>query len=408
MAAIAAAKARASVLVIERNDTAGRKLLLTGGGRCNLTHAAGPDELVRTFGAKGRFLRHALHECPPDAVTRFFAERGITTITEPDGCVFPATGGARDIRDALVQEAERLGARLIFAQPVKRIMQSERHFAIQTRSERIVAGRVILATGGTSWPATGSTGDGYRFAEELGHTVVPPRPALVPLVTQERWVGQLAGVALSNVTLRATSDGRKITAGGALVFTQDGIGGPATQDLSRSLADALPAELPGIVVRVDLVPDTDESELAHHLQSSIAAHAKRTIATVLAEFVPRRLASALCALADTDAAMRCGQLSKSRRRRLVALMKSLPLNITSTRPIDEATVTRGGVSLDQIDPRTMQSKICPGLFFAGEVIDVDGPCGGYNLQIAWSTGSRAGVSISRSLHHEAHPPTDSG
>lgn len=397
MAAIAAAEANDSVLVVERNDTAGRKLLLTGGGRCNLTHAAGPDKMVRTFGAKGRFLRHALHECPPDAVTRFFAERGIAAITDPDGCVFPTTGGARDIRDALVRQAERLGVRFIFGRPVKRIVQTERRFVIQTRSERIAAGRVILATGGASRPATGSTGDGYRFAEELGHTVVPPRPALVPLVAQERWAGQLAGVALANVTLRATLGGRKITAGGALVFTQDGIGGPATQDLSRSLADALPAEPPGIAVRVDLAPDADEAELDRHLQSSLAAHAKRTVATVLAEFVPRRLASALCALADTDAALRCGQLSKSGRRRLLALIKSLPLSVVATRPIDEATVTRGGVSIDQIDPRTMESKVCRGLFFAGEVIDVDGPCGGYNLQIAWSTGSLAGVSAARSL-----------
>jgi predicted Rossmann fold flavoprotein len=311
--------------------------------------------------------------------------------------VFPAAGGARDIRDALVREAERLGARFVFAQPVKRIVQTERHFVVQTRSERIVGNRVILATGGASWPATGSTGDGYRFAEELGHTVVPPRAALVPLVAQERWPGQLAGVALADVTLRATLDGRKITAGGALVFTQDGIGGPAALDLSRLLADALPAEPPGIGVRIDLVPDTDEAELARHLQSSLAAHTKRTVANVLAEFVPRRLASALCALADIDTALRCGQLSKSRRRRLLALMKSLPLSVTSTRPIDEATVTRGGVSIDQIDPRTMESKVCPGLFLAGEVIDVDGPCGGYNLQVAWSTGSLAGVSAARSL-----------
>jgi hypothetical protein len=256
---------------------------------------------------------------------------------------------------------------------------------------------VILATGGVSWPQTGSQGDGYRFAAQFGHTVVAPQPSLVPLVTRDTWPHELAGISLPDVRIQAALPGRKLSAEGNLLFTQKGIGGPAAQDLSRLLADDLGAENPAIETRIDILPGTDESQLDQQLQQQFAAHPRKAAASVLAEFVPRQVSRTLCHLAQCEDDSPAGQLSAAKRRQLVLVLKKLPLCLIGTEPIAKATVTHGGISRDEIDPRTMESKIRPGLFFAGEVIDADGPCGGYNLQMCWSTGALAGRSAGRSL-----------
>jgi len=404
MAAIAAGRQRVVTTLVEANATAGKKLLVTGGGRCNFTHAATIDELVRAFASGGRFLRHAFHELPPDAVRAFLAERGIRSITEPDGCVFPATHRAIEIRDALVKEAQGLGVRFVCGNRVTEIVADD-GFRITAGRQTVLAGRAILATGGASWPQTGSTGDGYRLAHALGHDVVAPKPSLVPLVLRERWPRELAGVSVAGVAIRATVDGRKVAGTGNMVFTYDGIGGPVAQDVSRFVTDALAAGQSGIEIRLDLLPATEQTVLAGQFQERLTHHAKKAVANVLAEFVPRRLAAALCRLAECDGELAANQVPKIARRRLVALAKLLPLHVTGTRPIDEATVTRGGASLEQIEPRTMASTVCPGLYFAGELIDADGPCGGYNLQMCFSTGLLAGRSASHSV---VNPPSPAG
>jgi predicted Rossmann fold flavoprotein len=405
MAAIAAGKQRVATTVVEANATTGKKLLVTGGGRCNFTHAATIDELVRAFDRSGRFLRHAFHELPPGAVRAFMAERGIASTTEPDGCVFPATHRAVDIRDALVNEAQGLGVRFVCGNRVTQIITGDDRFRISAGRQTVLAGRVILATGGASWPQTGSTGDGYRLARELGHGVVAPKPSLVPLILRERWPRELAGVSVADVALRATVDGRKVAATGNMVFTYDGIGGPVAQDLSRFVTDAPAEGQSGIEIRLDLLPAMEQGVLAGQFQERLAGHPKKAVANVLAEFVPRRLAAALCRLAECDGELAANQVPKAARKRLVALAKSLPLHVTGTRSIAEATVTRGGVSLKQIGARTMASKVCPGLYLAGEVIDADGPCGGYNLQMCFSTGLLAGRSASHSV---VNPPSSAG
>jgi predicted Rossmann fold flavoprotein len=288
---------------------------------------------------------------------------------------------------------------------VTRIVARDTGFEIETETCRIRAKRVIVATGGVSWPQTGSTGDGYRFAAALGHTLVAARPALVPLVVREGWPADLAGVSVREVVLRTKVAGRKVAARGNLVFTYDGIGGSAPQDLSRALADTLAEQDAGVAIRIDLVPTVDEQELDRQLQEALARHTKKTLANILAALVPKRLAVTLCRLADSDAACPSNQVTKTTRRRLVALAKSLPLHVTGARPIAEATVTRGGVSRAEIDPRTMESRIRPGLYFAGEVIDADGPCGGYNLQMCFATGSLAGHSAADSLVNPTRPAT---
>ena len=396
--------AGAETAVFETNTTAGRKLLLTGGGRCNLTHLATPDEIVRSFGPKGRFLSYCLHKFPPEHVRQFFRELGLVCIVEKDDCVFPSSDRAEDVRDCLINHAKNLGVRFYFDKSVKSITREGSSFAVHTNREIIVAEKVIIATGGLSFPKTGSTGDGYRFAKELGHTIVEPRASLVPLVTRENWPGLIAGTAVENVKISARINNKKITTSGALVFTDDGIGGLAAWDMSRHLTDRLPAlskpapsaiegvEVPAqkpVEITIDLVPTMNETEFEAYLLGLFAKYPKRTVINVLFDLVPKKLAGLLCRRAGV-AEITGSQLKKEHRRKVIQFLKKLPLSIKSTRPIAEAIVTRGGVSTAEINSKTMESKICPGLFFAGEILDVDGPCGGYSLQICWSTGALAG------------------
>jgi predicted Rossmann fold flavoprotein len=395
MAAICAAREGASTLLVEANTQPGRKLLITGGGRCNFTHAAETNEMICAFGTKGRFLRHAFHETRADDIIQFFRQRGVESVVEPDGSVFPLSQQAVDIRAVLVREVDTLGVRLLTGNRVIGVTLDDYGFFVHTTRRDVLAKRLIVATGGASWPQTGSTGDGYRFAESLGHTIAPPKAALVPLVTAESWPGTLAGVSIAQVVIKSNIDGRKITAHGALLFTHDGIGGPAGLDLSRHLADRLSQTQDGVDIRIDLIPDSDEGQLDRRLQEQLAAHSKKTVLNMLSDLVPKRLASVLCDLIACDGDLQAGQLRKETRRRLVTLLKDLSLRITGTRSITEATVTHGGVICDQIDPRTMESKIHRSLFFAGEVMDVDGPCGGYNLHACWATGTLAGRAAAR-------------
>ena len=393
MAAIFAARADAAVTVVEANTTAGRKLLRTGGGRCNFTHADSVSDFIRALGPCGRFLRYCLHEFTPQDAIVFFEDRGIRTRTEADGCVFPASDRASEIRDALTTEAQRMGARFLYDRKVEGLSKSsDGFFEVRTAREVITAEKVIIATGGVSWPDTGSCGDGYRFAKKIGHSVVEPRGILVPLLTREKWSHQLAGAALDTVAISTGAGSKKQTVTGAMLFTHDGIGGPAVLNLSRAIAERLPSYQSPVEILIDMAVDSNAGRLEQKIIELCTESPKKTLTSIMTQFVPRRLAVILCAQAGIGEELTCSRLNKDSRRSLVRLLKALPLSVTDRRPIKEATVTRGGVSTSEIEPRTMESKICPGLFFAGEVIDVDGPCGGYNLQICWSTGALAGRS----------------
>jgi len=395
MAAIFAAEAGAQTTVIETNTSPGRKLLLTGAGRCNLTHQAAPRELVRAFGAKGRFLSYALYQFTPQDVRNFFAGLGLRTKLEKDGCVFSATDRASDVRDTLVDRARKLGVTFMYGRRVDGITREAGAFVVLTSTERIDAEKLIVATGGLSWPKTGCTGDGYRFARQFGHTIVEPRASLVPLVTRETWPGQLAGTAVENVKISARLNDKKVSASGAMIFTDVGIGGPAVLDMSRYLTDYLPAGGAPVAIMLDLAPHVEQARLETQITEHIGANPKKKVPNVLAEFVPKRLSSVLCRQAGCDDELEAGRLRKDVRKELIRMIKALPLSIVRTKLIAEATVTRGGVSVTEVEPKTMESKICPGLFFAGEVLDVDGPCGGYNLQACWSTAALAGSSAAQ-------------
>ncbi len=405
MAAIHCAIANADATVIESNTTAGKKLLQSGGGRCNFTHLAGADEIARTFGPKGRFLSYSLHRFTPEQARQLFRKLGLESKVEQDGCVFPVTDRAGDVRDVLVKCAKSCGVHFYFGKPVKRVVRDGNFFAVHVADEVVFAKKMIIATGGLSWPQTGSTGDGYRFAQERGHHVTEPRASLVPLVTRESWPGELAGASLKDVRISAVVGGRKVAADGPMMFTEDGIGGPAVLDSSRSLTDYLPNSKNPIEICVDMVPGANEQELDKQIRERIAANPKKTVAGILAFFLPRRIATTFCGQCrqawlspfNFNAGLLGSELKKDVRKKLVRILKALPLSVVSTRPLNEAIVTRGGVSIEQVQSKTMESKICPGLFFAGEVLDVDGPCGGYNLQMCWSTGALAGSSAAKNL-----------
>ncbi|MBN1805562.1 MAG: NAD(P)/FAD-dependent oxidoreductase [Sedimentisphaerales bacterium] len=390
-AGIFAAQAGARTIIIENNTTAGRKLMVTGAGRCNITHKAEPEKLMRIFGAEqGRFLSYCLYKFSPQAVIDFFNYLGLKTRVEKDGCVFPASDRAGDVRDTLVKRAKELGVKFLYGKRVEKITKEADTFIIHIPKEPVHAEKVIIATGGLSWPRTGSTGDGYRFAKSLGHNITQTSASLVPLVSSEDWPGQLAGTSVENVKITAHINNKKIVVTGALIFTDDGIGGPAVLNISRDLTDYLATKKNPIEITLDLLPNLEQTALDTKMSELLSANPKKKILNILTEFVPKRFGTFLCKRAGCDEESAAGQLKKDIRKKLISTIKVLTLSIVRSRDISEATVTRGGVNLKEIEPKTMESKICAGLFFAGEVIDVDGPCGGYNLQISFSTGVLAG------------------
>jgi predicted Rossmann fold flavoprotein len=388
MSAIFAAQSGAKVIVIEKNPVAGKKLLLTAGGRCNLTHKGTIEDFVKIYGRAGRSLRHSLYELSPDDTRKHFLQWDLETKVDDQGCVFPVSEKATDVRDTLVWRCQELGVQFLFDRRVERLEKRSDGFAIFTGKEIISADKVIIASGGQSFPQTGSTGDGYKLAKLLGHTIIEPRPALVPLVTEEKWTNELAGISLERVKISASIDNKKLSVEGPMLFTQNGIGGPAVLDLSRLLADYLPAVKP-LSIFIDIVPSMNEEKLEQYILSQLSQYSRKIIINVLFDLIPKKLAGFLCRRAQI-AETTGNQLKKEQRRQLVRLLKKMPLSIIAARSFDEAVITRGGVHLSEIDSKTMQSKICPGLYFAGEIIDADGPCGGYSLQICWSTAALAG------------------
>jgi len=408
MAAISAAKAGAETILVEGNSSPGRKLLRTGRTRCNLTHTGSVDDFIKAYGPFGRFLRHSLHDLSPDDLRRYFARHKLEMKAEKDGCFFPVTDRASDVLRILVEDARDLSVRFLYGWPVQSITKDQAGFLLLSNARKITANAVIIATGGVTWPHTGSTGDGYRFAQAFGHTIIEPKPCLVPLVTVETWPAQLAGLGVPYVVITAQVSSRKLRSAGAMMFTHDGVGGPAVFDLSRLIADFLPRSPEPISVTVDLIPEYPVQELDNKIISLCSNNPRKELAGALAELLPRALLLKLCAQINAPAAIVASQLQKTQRRQLVAILKRLPLSIKAAHPIAEATVTRGGVFTDEIDPTTMESRLCHSLFFAGEVINVDGPSGGYNLQIAFSTGALAGKTAAVNAFQLAAPPEQTG
>ncbi len=397
MAAISAAKAGASVLLLEAGAKPGRKLLATGGGRCNVTHAGSVQSFLEGFDTRAaRFLKSAAYAFPPAEAMRYFESLGISLKTERGDRVFPVSDRAGEILDALLLDMRNAGVTLLTSVPVSGTEVLEDGFAVDAVDRKYHSRTVILSTGGLSMRRTGSTGAGFGFARVLGHTVQPPRPSLVPLVTEEDWPREVAGLALKNVELTARTGGKPIRRFGEMLFTHHGIGGPISLEISRHLTDILASGGGPVRVEIDLKPALDEKKLDARLLRELQENPRRQIFTVLTTLMPVSLAEVFVTRFGFNRETTAAQVTREERIRLRTLLKAFPLTVTATEPIETALVTRGGVSLSEINPRTMESRLRPGLFFAGEVIDADGDCGGYNLHMCWATGLLAGRSAASS------------
>jgi predicted Rossmann fold flavoprotein len=401
VAAAEAAERGWSTLLIEKNRRPGVKILMSGGTRCNLTHSTDKWGIIKAYGSQGNFLHSALAALSPGDLVKRIEDEGVLTKVEETGKVFPVSNRATDVLDALLKRFARSGAELALDEPVKAIEQaSGGGFLVQTAGRVLAAAAVIVTVGGQSYPGSGTCGDGYAWAAALGHTIVAPRPALVPLTTNDAWVKELSGVTIPDVSLELHSgeqegpplDRRR----GSLLFTHFGLSGPVVLDISRAytaLEGAPPGDLPRARLACDFLPDIKREALDEWLRQSAAADGKRQVAGFLAERLPRRLAEALVVQTGLAPDFRGAALSKVARAQLVAAVKETQVRISGTRGFGKAEVTAGGVALSEIDSRTMESKLVRGLYFAGEILDLDGPIGGYNFQAAFSTGVLAGRSV---------------
>ena len=394
MAAGQAAERGARTMLLEKMDRPGRKLRITGKGRCNLTNIAPLPEFVAHFRPNGRFLRHAFSRFFSPDLLAFFEELNVGTVTERGGRVFPVSDQAQDVVEALLRWIEERGVTLRTGVAVEKLLlEGQQVVGVQDLAGQIYrADAVILATGGASYPGTGSTGDGYRLAEAIGHTIVPIRPALVPLETAGDTALRLQGLSLRNVAVRVWVDGKKrLEAFGEMLFTHFGVSGPIILSLSGEVVDAL-GRGESVTLSIDLKPALDERKLDARLLRDLDAHGKRQFHTLLKELLPSTLIPVCLFLTGISPHKMGHQITAQERKRLRRWLKDFRLDVTGHRPLREAIITAGGVATREVDPRTMASRLVPagGLFFAGELLDIDADTGGYNLQAAFSTGWVAG------------------
>lgn len=391
MAAIHAAERGRRVLLLEKGKKPGVKILMSGGTRCNITHDCDARGIVEAFGPNGKFLHSALAALGPRETVAFFNGEGVATKVEDTGKVFPVSDRAVDVLDALLKRLARSGAVLALNEPVKDVEpHPEGGFRVVTPARTLTAERVLLTTGGRSYPGCGTTGDGYALATKFGHTIVSQRPALVPLTVQPEWVGELRGITLPDVNLKVLpAQGKVLTQRrGSMLFAHFGLTGPAPLDVSRAVSGH--ADPRSLILEADFLPNEPEQAFNDFLQAESLASGKKQLAVVLADKLPRRLADQLLSLCGMAVDRKAAALAKTDRQALVGAVKRLRLPLRGTLGFEKAEVTAGGVSLDEVDSRTMQSKRAPGLYFAGELLDLDGWIGGYNFQSAWSTGQLAG------------------
>jgi predicted Rossmann fold flavoprotein len=404
MAAGRAAECGAQVTLLEKMEQPGKKILISGKTRCNLTNTRELEEFILAFGTNGRFLYSAFSRFFRDDLLEFMKHLGVETKSERGGRVFPASDDSMDVVEAFKRYLNENRVRLLTKTPVSAILVKNRSVSgVKTEKGELPCDCVILATGGASWPATGSTGDGYRMAEALGHTIVKLRPGLVPLVVEEVELAKsMQGVSLKNICLTAyqgKSDsidapraGKKIidSRQGEMMMTHFGLGGPLTLLMSLGIVDAL--EKGPVSVAIDLKPGLDPETLQMRLQRDFDTYNKKAFQNILKELLPQKMIDPIVRLSGIPAEKKGNQINSKERDSLAALLKSLRFNIKGPLPLSAAMVTAGGISLKEIDPRSMASKLVKGLYFCGEVMDIDADTGGYNLQVAFSTGYVAGES----------------
>jgi predicted Rossmann fold flavoprotein len=403
LAAARAAQRGRRVLLLEKNRKPGVKILMSGGTRCNLTQATDARGILAAFGPSGRFLRPALAALGPDDLVRLVERQGVTTKVESTGKVFPASDRALDVQQALLRLASQSGAELSLGEPAVAIASGANRFEIATPRRRIPVGRLVLTTGGQSYPGCGTTGDAYRWLADCGHDIVPLRPALVPLTIRADWAKALRGITVPDVEirLRPRDQARRPPSArgrwgpgperGSLLLAHFGLSGPAILNVSRHVsAHPQPRQL---TLQCDFLPGMTTEALRQWFQERAARDGRRQVAVLLGELLPRRLAESLSVRAGIPPGGRAAELSRLQRAALTEQLKANPVPVTGTLGFEKAEVTAGGLSLAEVNPRTMESRRVAGLYVAGEVLDLDGPIGGYNFQAAFSTGWLAGESV---------------
>ena len=390
-AAITAAGRGQKVLLLERNDRLGKKLLITGKGRCNVTNDCSGQEVLQNTPRNGRFLYSAMDAFPPEKIMAFFQENGCPLKTERGNRVFPITDKSQSILECLQKELRRCHVTVKTARVCQILTEEGVVTGVKTQNETLRAKWVILATGGASYPTTGSTGDGYTMAEALGHTVVAPQGSLVPLETAGTDAQDMQGLSLRNVGVKLVNSKKKVLYKdfGELLFTHFGISGPTV--LSAS------CHLKGEQCRliIDLKPALEENKLDDRILRDLDMYQNRSMENALTDLLPRSMIPVVLRRLDIDPNLQANSLTRQKRRALVELLKAFDLEITGKRPVAEAIITSGGIKVSEIDPKTMASKKVPGLYFAGEVIDCDAYTGGFNLQIAWATAYAAGMAVGK-------------
>ncbi len=395
MAAITAAKRNRNVLLIEKMEQPGRKLRITGKGRCNLTNANCLDNFLAHAGRSKEFLRDIFSAFSPEDLMTFFEKRSVKLVVERGNRVFPASNKAQDIFFALIKQVEMLSVKVMKNATVNHILiENNKVVGVELKNKtRIFSKKVILATGGKSYPLTGSTGDGYRMAKELGHTVTTLLPALVPLICKESIPVELENFPLKNIRLSVFFNDQKIWEEfGEMSFTKNGITGPLVLTLSRQITNQLHKKNI-FTCFIDFKPALSEEKLEAKLERECREHGQRSFKDALRLWLPAKLQRlALQNIPISEQKMVC-RLSVEERKKICKFLKQFPLTITATKSFDEAIITQGGISLEEINSKTMESKLVKGLYFAGEVMDLDADTGGYNLQIAFSTGYIAGNNV---------------
>lgn len=388
-AAITAASNGQRVLLMERNDRLGKKLLITGKGRCNVTNDCTEQEVMQNIPRNGRFLYSALAACPPAKIMAFFQNAGCQLKTERGNRVFPVSDRSQSILDCLQKEMRRVGV-MVHTGRVKEILTNNGSVSgVRTEEETFCANWVILATGGLSYPTTGSTGDGYAMAKALGHTVTATEGSLVPLETEGADCQAMQGLSLRNVGVKLVNEKNKVLYKdfGELLFTHFGVSGPTVLSASAHLKGHCRLIL-------DLKPALDAGKLDHRILRDLELYRNRSMENALIDLLPRSMIPVVLARCEIDPQMQANSLTKQQRRALIECLKAFSIEIRGKRPVAEAIITSGGVKVSEVDPKTMESKLVQGLYFAGEILDCDAYTGGFNLQIAWSTAYAAGVAVS--------------
>ncbi len=391
IAAYTAAKRGKKVLLIEKNPMIGKKLLITGKGRCNITNSADMETFIKNVPVNPSFLYSAFYSFTNDDIISLLKTYGVEVKTERGGRVFPVSDSSKDVARALKDAVNDAGVKLYKGEVKDILRENDLWKIILNDNKSATVNKIIIATGGMSYPLTGSTGDGYKFAEKFGHTIIPPKPSLVPLEAKEEYVKDMQGLALKNISISVYRNQKKIYEDfGEMLFTHFGVSGPVILSASSHIRDIGNDH---IRIYIDLKPALDEATLDKRLLRDFDAAKNKDLINAIDKLLPHKLIPHVIHLSGINERKKVNEITKEERRALLNTLKNFPLTVTSFRPISEAIITSGGVNTKEINPATMESKITPTLFFAGEIIDVDAYTGGFNLQIAYSTGYLAGNNV---------------